>query len=72
MGAEGAARGAAMKSLVLCEKPSQARNVQSAVGTRYGRVLALRGHVLRQAQPHGIDAAWKSWSFTLLRPEGSF
>lgn len=61
-----------MTSIVLCEKPSQARNVQAAVGTRYGRVLALRGHVLRLAEPHEVNEAWKNWSFALLRPEGGF
>lgn len=59
-------------SIVLCEKPSQAKNVQAAVGNRYGRVIALRGHMLRLAEPEEINEAWKTWSFDLLRPEGGF
>lgn len=61
-----------MKSLVLCEKPSQARNVQAAVGNRYGRVIGLRGHILRLADPEEVNPSWKHWSCDLLRPESGF
>ena len=61
-----------MKSVVLCEKPSQARNVQAAVGNRYGRVIGLRGHIIRLADPEDVNPAWKTWSCDLLRPESGF
>lgn len=61
-----------MKSVVLCEKPSQARNVQAAIGNKYGRVIGLRGHVLRLSDPDEINPNWKKWGYDLLRPEGGF
>jgi len=61
-----------MKSVVLCEKPSQARNVQAAVGNRFGRVIGLRGHIIRLADPEEVNPAWKNWSCDLLRPESGF
>lgn len=59
-------------SIVLTEKPSQARNVQAAVGSKFGRVIALRGHMLRLAEPEEVNDAWKTWDYSLLRPEGGF
>ncbi len=61
-----------MKSIVLCEKPSQARNVQAAVGNRFGRVIGLRGHIIRLADPEEVNPEWKKWSCDLLRPESGF
>lgn len=61
-----------MKSVVLCEKPSQARNVQAAVGSRFGRVIGLRGHIIRLAAPEEVNPAWATWSFELLRPATGF
>lgn len=61
-----------MKSIVLCEKPSQARNVQAAVGNRFGRVIGLRGHIIRLADPEEVNPAWAKWSCDLLRPESGF
>jgi DNA topoisomerase-3 len=61
-----------MKSIVLCEKPSQARNVQAAVGNRFGRVIGLRGHIIRLADPEEVNPEWAKWGFDLLRPESGF
>jgi len=61
-----------MKSIVLCEKPSQARNVQAAVGNRFGRVIGLRGHIIRLADPEEVNPDWAKWSCELLRPESGF
>lgn len=61
-----------MKSIVLCEKPSQARNVQAAIGNCFGRVIALRGHIIRLASPEDVNPAWADWGFDLLRPETGF
>ncbi|WP_108820446.1 DNA topoisomerase [Pseudovibrio sp. Alg231-02] len=59
-----------MKSIVITEKPSQARNVMKAVGSRYGEVLAAQGHLLRLQSPEEANPDWKAWSSDLLRPQG--
>ncbi|WP_244278163.1 toprim domain-containing protein, partial [Pseudovibrio sp. Ad26] len=59
-----------MKSIVITEKPSQARNVMKAVGSRYGEVLAAQGHLLRLQSPDEANPDWKAWSSELLRPQG--
>src|SRR3954471_10481081 len=59
-----------MKTLVIAEKASQARDIRAAVGDRHGRVLPAEGHLLRLAEPEEVDPAWRRWSFALLRPEG--
>ncbi|MAO80780.1 MAG: hypothetical protein CMH82_08990 [Nocardioides sp.] len=61
-----------MRSIVICEKPSQARNVRDAVGDRYGKVMALRGHVIKLAEPEDVNPDWKQWGFQLLRPTSGF
>jgi DNA topoisomerase IA len=35
-------------SLIIAEKPSQARNLREALGSRYGRILAARGHIFNR------------------------
>jgi DNA topoisomerase-3 len=59
-------------SLIIAEKPSQARNLREALGSRYGRILAARGHIFRLAEPAEINDAWKKWSYEVLRPESGF
>ena len=59
-------------SVVICEKPSQAKNVREAVGNKYGRVIAARGHIFRLALPHEVKPEWKQWSYDMLRPESGF
>ena len=54
--------------VVLCEKPSQRRNILEAVGTRFGQVVAAQGHLLELVEPHEMRAEWKSWSTELLHP----
>lgn len=61
-----------MRSMVICEKPTQAANVRAAVGNRYGQVFAAQGHLLRLALPEEENPDWKQWSATLLRPAGGF
>jgi len=61
-----------MKTVVICEKPSQARNVRDAVGDRYGKILAARGHLFRLAMPEEVNPEWKKWGFEVLRPESGF
>lgn len=59
-----------MPSIVICEKPSQARDVSTAVGTTYGPVLAAQGHLLRLQSPGEINPAWEKWTDDLLYPQG--
>jgi DNA topoisomerase-3 len=59
-------------SLVIAEKPNQARLYEAAVGRGYGPILAARGHLFELAEPEEVNPAWKSWSVGLLRPEGGF
>jgi DNA topoisomerase-3 len=59
-------------SLIIAEKPSQARNLREALGNRYGKVLSARGHIFRLAEPAEVNAAWKKWSYEVLRPEAGF
>jgi len=57
-----------MSAVVLCEKPSQARNISQAVGTRYGVVLSAAGHLVRLESPEEANAAWQAWSPGVLWP----
>ena len=59
-------------SLVIAEKPSQARNLREALGNRYGRILSARGHIFKLAEPAEVNEAWKKWSYEVLRPETGF
>jgi DNA topoisomerase-3 len=61
-----------MNSLVICEKPSQARNVRDAVGNKYGNVLSARGHLFQLASPEKVNPDWKVWSYEVLRPPSGF
>jgi DNA topoisomerase-3 len=61
-----------MNSLVICEKPSQARNVRDAIGSKYGTVLSARGHLLQLASPKDVNPDWKVWGYEVLRPESGF
>lgn len=57
-----------MTSIVICEKPSQARNVAAAVGKKYGDVLPCLGHLLRLEEPQEVNPDWKYWNKDLLIP----
>lgn len=61
-----------MNTVVICEKPSQARNVRDAVGGKYGTVLAARGHLFRLASPEEVNPDWKEWGYDVLRPASGF
>lgn len=66
-----------MTKLLVAEKPSLARELASALGiplVKNGEipagveacVVALRGHVMTQAEPQAYNPAWKSWNFSVL------
>ena len=58
--------------IVITEKSSQAKDVRTAVGTRYGDILAAEGHLLDLLEPKDVVPEWKHWSPILLRPEGLY
>ncbi len=57
-----------MTSIVICEKPSQARNLSIALGTSHGQILPARGHLLRLEEPEEVDPRWKQWTLDTLVP----
>ena len=58
--------------IVITEKTSQAKDVRSAVGGRYGDILPAEGHLLDLMEPEEAVPAWKRWSPILLRPDGLY
>jgi DNA topoisomerase-3 len=58
--------------IVITEKTSQAKDVRSAVGSRYGLVLPAEGHLFDLLEPEDVVPEWKRWSPILLRPEGLY
>jgi DNA topoisomerase-3 len=61
-----------MTTLIIAEKSSQAKDLRAALGDRFGRILPAEGHLLRLAEPDEVNAAWKSWSCALLKPDGLY
>lgn len=61
-----------MPSIVIAEKPSQARDYEGAIGSRYGKILAARGHLFKLADPEDENPEWKQWSIGVMRPESGF
>jgi DNA topoisomerase-3 len=61
-----------MSTLIITEKTSQARDLRAALGDRFGQILPAEGHLLRLAEPHEVEASWKSWASVLLKPDGLY
>lgn len=61
-----------MRSIVLCEKPSQAKSVRAAIGNKYGAVYNAHGHLLTLMEPHEINPEWQKWTSEILLPPGGF
>jgi DNA topoisomerase-3 len=61
-----------MRTVIIAEKGSQARDIRAALGDRHGQVLPAEGHLLRLAEPEEVDPAWRRWSFALLKPDGLY
>ena len=61
-----------MKTVIIVEKPSQARDLRAAIGNRFGDILPAEGHLIRLAEPDEVNAAWKRWSCDLLKPDGLY
>lgn len=56
-----------MKSIVICEKPSQARSIKAAIGSKYGDVLPAVGHILTLKEPNEVRPEWAGqWQPVLL------
>jgi DNA topoisomerase-3 len=60
------------EQIVITEKTSQAKDVRSAVGSRYGDILPAEGHLFDLLEPEDVVPEWKRWSPILLRPEGLY
>ena len=60
------------EQIVITEKSSQAKDVRTAVGSRYGTVLPAEGHLLDLCEPEDANPTWKRWSTDLLKPEGLY
>jgi DNA topoisomerase-3 len=58
--------------IVITEKTSQAKDVCTAVGSRYGDILPAEGHLFDLLEPEDAVPEWKRWSPILLRPEGLY
>src|ERR1700741_732011 len=56
--------------IVITEKTSQAKDIRTAVGSRYGDILPAEGHLFDLLEPEDVVPAWKRWSPILLRPDG--
>jgi DNA topoisomerase III len=61
-----------MKTLIITEKYSQAKDLRAAIGSKFGQILPAEGHLLRLAEPDEVNAEWKRWSCTLLKPDGLY
>jgi DNA topoisomerase IA len=61
-----------MATLIITEKASQAKDLLAAFGARFGQILPAEGHLLRLAEPEEVNAAWKSWSCVVLKPDGLY
>ena len=61
-----------MPILIIAEKTSQARDLRAALGDRFGQILPAEGHLLRLAEPHEVEASWKTWACVLLKPDGLY
>jgi DNA topoisomerase-3 len=56
-------------TLIICEKPSQAKALKAALGTRYGDILAARGHILTLVEPQDVKPEWgQTWTTEILWP----
>ncbi|WP_207539617.1 DNA topoisomerase [Sabulicella rubraurantiaca] len=55
--------------IVITEKTSQAKDVQAAVGSKYGQIFPAEGHLLTLEEPQDVNPDWAKWSPVLLKPE---
>lgn len=57
-----------MSTVIICEKPAQAKNIRTAIGDKMGRVIALQGHIMELKEPDEVREEWKRWNTDLLWP----
>lgn len=58
-----------MPTVILCEKPQQAKDIRAALGTGYGEITAASGHLLMLEQPEDVNPEWKKWTTEILIPQ---
>lgn len=57
------------RSIIVCEKSSQAKALRKALGNRYGEIYPARGHILRLKSPDETREEWAGqWKPGLLWP----
>ena len=47
--------------IVITENSSQARDVRTAIGNRYGLILPAEGHLFDLQEPEDVVPEWKRW-----------
>lgn len=61
-----------VKSVVICEKSSQAKDLKTALGGKFGPILPARGHILTLKEPDEVRDEWDTkkhgWSAGLMWP----
>ncbi|WP_085908933.1 DNA topoisomerase [Kiloniella majae] len=62
-------KGFRLSTIIITEKTSQKRDVQAAIGSKYGQILPAEGHLLSLQEPQQIQSSWGRWSFDLLKPD---
>lgn len=58
--------------IVITEKTGQAKDIRTAVGSRYGDIRPAEGHLFDLLEPEDVVPAWKRWSPILPRPESLY
>src|ERR1700676_4731696 len=58
--------------IVITEKTSQAQDIRTAGGSRYGDILPADGHLFDLLEPEVVVPAWKRWSPILFPLEGLY
>lgn len=57
-----------MSTVIICEKPSQAKNIRMAIGDKMGEIVPMSGHILSLKEPEDVNDNWKRWNTDLLWP----
>lgn len=59
-----------MTTVILCEKPDQAKALYAVFATSQGTIVPAAGHLLRLAEPEEVNPNWKIWGTDVLAPPG--
>lgn len=59
-----------MTTVIICEKPDQAKALYAVFGSSQGTIVPAVGHLLRLAEPEEVNPSWKVWGTDVLVPPG--